>query len=139
MGHQPMRLTNGIAIDYHFMQNFYPYYASLVSFVRDLRSYQMYLYQTAECSMCENDGTDSVCETRWSCKRLSQQPNCQFDNYTSECHSLPGDDNLPQTLSTAPLPCGDGQAYCASMPSGDPECVDIKERKMFKLHGHVCL
>ena len=32
MGHQPMRLTNGIAIDYHFMQNFYPYYASLGKF-----------------------------------------------------------------------------------------------------------
>ena len=60
---------------------------------------------------------------------VSTTPNCQFDNYTSECHSLPGDDSLPQTLSTAPLPCSDGQAYCTNTPSGDPECVEVKEGK----------
>ena len=55
----------------------------------------MYLYKTARKLNVENDGTDSVCmKHAGHASAWLSGPNCQFDNYTSECHSLPGDDSF---------------------------------------------
>merc|ERR1719247_3393998 len=57
------------------------------------------------------------------------EANCQFNNLTMECHSLPGDDNLPKTVSNDPLPCGAGQAYCGNTRTGEPMCVGEMQGK----------
>jgi hypothetical protein len=135
MGHPPMHFTNGMSIDFHFMQEFYPTYETANKFCAGFDVSSMlssFEPNCPECSMCENDGTDSICmkhaNDALGCL-YELEANCQFNNLTMECHSLPGDDNLPKTVSNDPLPCGAGQAYCGNTRTGEPMCVGEMQGK----------
>jgi hypothetical protein len=135
MGHMPMHISSGISIDYHFMQEYFPTYATAGKFCAgfDVHSSNPgFDPNCPECSMCDDDGTDRECmQHAGNLNGCLNEPHCLFNNLTKECHSLPGDDNLPHTMSTGPMPCDSNQAYCAHPRSGEPTCVGVREDKCF--------
>ena len=78
--------------------------------------------------MCENDGTDSVCmKHAGHASACLNTPNCQFDIIQVNATVFLGR-CLPQTLSTAPLPCSDGQALYKHA-FGRSRMCEVKEGK----------
>ena len=91
MGHGPIHISDGIKVDYHFFQEFFPTYASESEFCAgfDISSdIPGFTPSCPECSMCKSDGTDKKCMEHSSGNACEMAPGCIYNNMTQQCHSL---------------------------------------------------
>jgi hypothetical protein len=128
MGHGPIHISDGIKVDYHFFQEFFPTYASESEFCAgfDISSdIPGFTPSCPECSMCKSDGTDKKCMEHSSGNACEMAPGCIYNNMTQQCHSFPGNDNLAKVESTQPVGCEDMTAYCRATKAGQAACVPV--------------
>ena len=132
MGHSPMYITDGIKVDFHFFQEFFPTYAAESEFCAgfDVSSnIAGFTPDCPECSQCKGDGTDKKCNQHSNWNLCEMDPGCLYNNMTKQCNSLPGNDNLPKVESTQPRGCDDGTAYCRATKHGQAACVPVIDGK----------
>jgi hypothetical protein len=134
LGHAPLHIAGGITVDFHFFQEFFITYASVGEFCAgfDVSSELAgFNPDCPECSTCNNDGTDKKCMEHSNWNECEMEPGCLYNNMTKQCHSLPGNDNLPKVESNKPPGCEHGTAYCRSTKSGKAACVPVVDGSCF--------